>query len=394
MAANAATNFHGLRRTTSPHRKRLSLNLPVHSSTFTFPNTPPSPVDHPESLAESTAYLTALAAQERLVLELKEELEKAESELTKLKRQWAIQESTRQRHELLQNEMMRAGTDVEAGEVRGITSPTSEERQSRRRAAMAKLTQMSTRSVTSQRHHRALSLLSPDRLKPPPNLIDLRDHDADVVDAAAKASAAPVLVPSPTPLRRADTIPTRRPVSMIETSSLKRQSQDVLLRTGKQMAEGFKEGLWAFVEDLKQATVGDDTRPHSPASVVRRQGSRASLRSTNSRRERALGNETTDLTDHHEYGPWKKPSPIDGVAPSARWSTSTTLSEMGQTSLTHSRSSTPRTSTRYKIFGYLLSMLRPANIYHQLGPILHLRSSATRSTASTLGLCHVGLHTV
>ncbi|RPB26986.1 hypothetical protein L211DRAFT_600068 [Terfezia boudieri ATCC MYA-4762] len=330
----------------SPHRKRLSLSFPIAPSTYASPHTPTTPTDYAApSPNGSMAFLTALAAQERRVLELREELAKAETELAKLKRQWSIHEATKQRHELLQTEIILGATgDV----VEGIKSPTIEEHEARRRAALAKLTQASTRSVTSQRHHRTLSLLSPQRA-PNPQPLDLQ------------VNAEPVRVP--TPVRRSDTLPTQptRPLSMTETSSssvraalgIKRNSQDMIMQTGKQMAEGFKEGLWAFVEDLRQATVGEDMPPRPPMSRsnsslgapgVRRQGSKASLRSVSSsggsRRGREKSPVKTDLvpdpqrTSHDE-------------TPSGRWSTaSSVFSETSSiVSVSHSRSSTPRTST-------------------------------------------------
>jgi len=34
--------------------------------------------------------------------------------------------------------------------------------------------------------------------------------------------------------------------------------RDVLIRTGRQMASDFKDGLWTFIEDLRQVTVGEE----------------------------------------------------------------------------------------------------------------------------------------
>jgi Domain of unknown function (DUF4048) len=47
-----------------------------------------------------------------------------------------------------------------------------------------------------------------------------------------------------------DTAPKRR--------SMPPPSREALLRTSKQMASDFREGLWTFFEDLRQATVGDE----------------------------------------------------------------------------------------------------------------------------------------
>lgn len=411
----------------SPHRKRLSLSFPIAPpvrsipSAYASPHTPTSPIAHAEpDPNDSMAFLTSLAAQERRVLELREELQKAEAELTVLKRKWTIHEATKKRHELIQTEIIRGASVGDMGD--GLKSPTIDEHEARRRAALAKLTQASTRSVTGQRHHRTLSLLSPQRTSYPQPFPQPRDlHD----------DAEPAFRPAP--VRRSDTLPTTstRPISMIETSApvsaalgIKRNSQDMLLRTGKQMAEGFKEGLWAFVEDLRQATVGDDmpARPSgapmsrsssslgAPSHGVRRQGSKGSLQSVSSgggRRER----EKSPAVPEPESDAWRRASNHDDMpTSSARWSTtSSALSETSSTvSVTHSRSSTPRTSTRYRdlhhilhltpILAYIFSLLpRPANINiyafcaHQLGPIFHFRQRSHRARGNAgLGGAHVG----
>ena len=67
-------------------------------------NRPPSP--EKKAFHDSNTFLTALASQERRVLELKEELQKAETDLEKLKRQWTTHEAARKRNELRQLEPM------------------------------------------------------------------------------------------------------------------------------------------------------------------------------------------------------------------------------------------------------------------------------------------------
>ncbi|KAI5799250.1 hypothetical protein DFH27DRAFT_560087 [Peziza echinospora] len=373
-AASVLVAASRLRSASSPRRKRLSLSFPVQptrnvASSFTSPRTPTSPVESAQLLPTDTAtFLTTLAAQERRVFELKEDLAKAETELTKLKQQWALLEGTKRRHELLQVEVQRGGAISDSP---SITSPTFEERDARRKAAMAKLTQASTQSVTSQRHYRTLSLLSPQRTTyaqpfPQPSDLNLKDDDAESSTSSSNRS-----VTATPPVRRTGTLPNGRPQSMIETSSLslKRNNQDVLMRTGRQMADGFRDGLWAFVEDLRQATVGDDIRPtgsnssRSGSSLgtvhnLRRQGSKNSLRSVSSAGGSGGGNTRRAKSPAEpESGPWALSKHEDTSLPaasgSARWSTSsTTLSDLHHHNLTSSpntsastRSSTPRTST-------------------------------------------------
>src|SRR5436190_17297459 len=113
---------------TSRHLKRLTLNFPISipqplnsqlqsdrsspSPSITDPVTQSSLIPSPSRSSTSTPalndaasdgydFLTTLAAQERKVLELKEELQKAETELATLKRQWAMGEKGRKRTEIV-----------------------------------------------------------------------------------------------------------------------------------------------------------------------------------------------------------------------------------------------------------------------------------------------------
>ena len=416
---SSSNNTRPLRSLSNPlaksnHRKRLSLSFPIAPSVYTSPHTPTTPTEHDQpSPNDSVAFLTALAAQERRVLELREELSKAECELTKLKRQWTIHEATKKRHDLLQTEIIRGAGIGDA--VEGWRNSPIDESEAKKRAALAKLTQPSTRGVNGQRHHRTLSLLSPQRASNPhsfPQPRDLQDADGESVNIS-------------TTLRRSDTLPNppTRPLSVTEISNasvsatpgIKRNSQEVLMRTGKQMAEGFKEGLWAFVEDLKHATVGEGI-PSGPSgaptsrcsssmevtlSGLRKKGSKNSLRSmSNSERGKSPDS-------------WQENGPIS-TSSSLRWSTaSTTLSETSSVSTSHSRSSTPRTSTRYRdhlyiyhllhltpILAYICSLLpRPANnnihaFFHQLGPIFQFHRRRSGRGSASLGNSHISGDTV
>ena len=76
--------------------------VPSISAITLKPDRPPSP--EKKALYDSNTFLTALASQERRVLELKEELQKAETDLEKLKRQWTTHEAAKKRNELRQIE--------------------------------------------------------------------------------------------------------------------------------------------------------------------------------------------------------------------------------------------------------------------------------------------------
>ncbi|KAI0133158.1 hypothetical protein F4776DRAFT_626340 [Hypoxylon sp. NC0597] len=88
------------------------------------------------------------------------------------------------------------------------------------------------RTVIRGGHTRALSLLSPTR-----------SANGDDEPRSADAYSNPPSIPNPAPInKRATWAP--------------RQSQPA--NGMKQMAEELKQGLWTFVEDLRQATVGDE----------------------------------------------------------------------------------------------------------------------------------------
>ncbi|KAH8146826.1 uncharacterized protein LAJ45_09200 [Morchella importuna] len=329
-----------LKRSLSLPRTRLSLSFPVlpAGSNFSPRGAPPSPVyspkhqhhdvDKPVTPDDPMAFLTALAAQERRVLELKEELGKAETELGRLKRQWAVHEATMKLHEITPTERLRPlNTSIAAAEV-GVHSPGREQYQ-------AKVSSVTGRKVSSQRHTRTLSLLAGSRDDTPPALV--KRHTV-----AHSASS-----------------------SHSDADREKRNSQDALLRTGKQMAEDFKEGLWTFIEDLRQATVGDEaisstvnstgirasphgTRSTSPRVSIR-SGSPASSLKRERRREESLidfgdddSKSTTNRIDEEENLLLDHPSSASSSS-NVRWSTSTANSDTLVSS--SSRSSTPRTST-------------------------------------------------
>lgn len=70
------------------------------------PTRPQPPIKRTSLVGGTSAFLTTLAAQERRVLELREELEKAENGLSKLKKQWAQHEAIKKRNEFRQREQL------------------------------------------------------------------------------------------------------------------------------------------------------------------------------------------------------------------------------------------------------------------------------------------------
>ncbi|KAF8253025.1 hypothetical protein K440DRAFT_273938 [Wilcoxina mikolae CBS 423.85] len=364
--------------TSSPAgRKRLSLSFPVlppgydppprnhspatPSSSSVGLTTPPNGDVSPE---DSASFLTILAAQERRVLELREELSKAESELTKLKRQWANHEANKSRYEVHNSGVttpQRTGRDMRDA----MTSPTNREEFQRRQ--QRGVTGSSSRKVLpSQRHQRTLSLLSPDRefrqSFPRP-----KDLDSDSASAISKKRA------SLNAKESSSTSLSARAQSLDLPDRPK--SQDLFIKTGQQIAADFRDGLWTFLEDLKQATVGEDT-PRAPTpntttattsrpNTVRRISSKANLRSSSTEKLNGTSLERRHSKENRKSSrkgklPETEESLIDFSQdndqlqsrddrdPSFRWSSST-LSDYPDPSgimTPPSRASTPRTSTR------------------------------------------------
>ena len=229
--------------------KRFSIQLPLTSSSSLDASS--SEVEIPRSTSpkevmkepDSGSFLVALAAQERRVLELKEELHKAESDLTKLKRQWAHHEALRKRQEIQQ----------QAQPLRSIKSPTQsiplmQEGKgtgglaTRRSTTTARTRQIQRKVFEGGRHTRALSLLSPTSMA---NRGSISGH-------IEVHTEKPRVEPGPKTAIPRISIPVHA----------KQQSLDIpkedIVATGIQIMDDLKEGLWTFIEDLRQATVGEE----------------------------------------------------------------------------------------------------------------------------------------
>ena len=246
--------------------KRLSLNFPIQPPS-SRPSRPPSwhasPILSPEVLASPTEgnFLTVLAAQERRVLELRDELRRAEEELHRLKRHWAGHEISRKRQDIRRLHQLKpirtdfssvTGTD---DDLDGSQQWLQKEMD--RRKALLSGTRSSNRKVFSgSKHTRTLSLLSPDKYPPPP----LFNTNAP----KRKTNSPPPSFPRPKGPERSSTTPD---VLSSVTSPIRGDNlfsdvtgvpKDAILRHGKQMVGDIKDGLWTFLEDIRQATVGDE----------------------------------------------------------------------------------------------------------------------------------------
>lgn len=249
--------------------KRLSMTIPIQrGSSYTSTRTTPSPTKSaaptsiPEDLASPTGptdsnFLTALAAQERRVLELKEELIKAEQVLRKLKYDWATHEAQKKRHDAKRVQKLRPlssgslpGTNTKDLDANGVSASQTLEME--RRKALVNGTKTSNRTVFSgSKHARALSLLSPTSLIPRTNSLE------DVVPQSAH-SERPTTRPPYVSRASTNADLTKEVMENTDHDIDLGLPREVLLNTGRKMASDFKDGLWTFLEDLRQATVGEE----------------------------------------------------------------------------------------------------------------------------------------
>lgn len=218
------------------------------SNTPLLPTRPSSPGKRPPHPADSNSFLTALATQERRVLELREELNKANEELEKLKSQWAVQEATKKKHELRHLQQLQPlNTPLGLVIPSDYDSLRASRDPDRRRITGSGIKPSHRKIFAGSRHTQALSLLSP--------------KDSDLLVRESEFSN----------LRQTATNDVAVPANVPELSSMDAESgsddsyrdpqkdqKDVILETGKQLVGDFRQGLWTFFEDFKQLTVGDE----------------------------------------------------------------------------------------------------------------------------------------
>lgn len=313
---------------------RFSMSFPVQASGSMSPaRTSHSPVREapsvvPESLEALTGpaaptdtnFLTAIAAQERRVMELKEELSRAEADLNKLKSQWAQHEAHKKRNDAKSlTKLQSLQTSLPSADSKEDSDGSDAwlQREMQRRKTLLSGNKSSSRTVFSgSKHTRTLSLLSPvNRGQQPTPSVEWpsgrpprKDSLADPARQSLEANIAPS---KPAPLSRAATTSdlsvdvTKTPDPLTELAE--GVDKDMLLNASKKVATGLRDGLWTFWEDLRHATVGEETDPIQPP---RRKSSTQTLRtakkqgSKNSLRPSSRGSSTSKASTET-----KKPSP-------------------------------------------------------------------------------------
>ncbi|KAK9419819.1 hypothetical protein SUNI508_07068 [Seiridium unicorne] len=235
--------------TASRNANRLSLTLPVAPANSlpsrpTPASIPPTPTESigsgMASPADPNDFIVAIAAQERRVLELREELSRAESELKTLKTRWNSSEAHKVRTSIRKREpsrptplaVDRAGSTDSPGNRRSLDIE-----QKKALLLGSGTPREHRRKVLRGGHTRTLSLLSPTK----------SEHDISIhndLDAlrSPDSSISSHDFPAPQLNKRATWAPRQTPPP----------------NGVKQIAQDFRQGLWTFVEDLRQATVGDE----------------------------------------------------------------------------------------------------------------------------------------
>ena len=221
--------------------------------------------------AEPNQLLTALATQERRVLEMREDLQKAEADLEKLKKQWAASEMNKKKSEIRHMEQLQpisSSTRKNTIEMDGHIPYWVRNREQQKPSGTR--TRYSQRKVFSgSKHTRTLSLLSPDspiddekRWPEHKQLSEKRIHRKG--RTPPKIATTPNITPSfkvQSGLSNSTQHPTAFP-------------KEDLVSTGRQLVGDLREGLWTFIEDLRQAAVGEDVvnckRSRYPPNVPRR----------------------------------------------------------------------------------------------------------------------------
>jgi len=232
----------------------------------------------------SADFLTLLAAQERKVLELKEELHKAEADLVGLKRQWASYEANKKKEEV---KLVKKLQPLALDEV--PTSETTEEdidEERRRKKALVErslnnnnnpdinsgtttnLGRRGSKRVFEGRHTRTLSLLSPTTMKPYPIKSPIESDEAQAKSPTSLDNEDPALRTSLSRMATLDGLISGDPLQFgfgktykdlaAHRRSLPPVPTDLLVKQGKQVYDGVREGLWTFFEDIRQATVGEE----------------------------------------------------------------------------------------------------------------------------------------
>ncbi|KAL5604135.1 hypothetical protein BROUX41_002124 [Berkeleyomyces rouxiae] len=265
----------GSRSTSSASRNnRLSLTLPIAPPTSdpsrptpgaaSFPPTPLATAQV-SSPADTNDFIIAIAAQERRVLELKEELSRAEAELTQLKRQWTTHEAFKKRDP----QPFPPITPIDDSAASRMSQDLD------RRKLLMNLQRSPNegrRKVFRGGHARTLSLLSPTKPEPDYSLLDgpieeLRFSSqssmarSQSLHQAQNAFSANGVTSLSRPNRRS--LGHTSSISSITGLNKRATWQPRVAYPSSnvgmsQIVEDLKHGFRTFYDDIRQITVGDE----------------------------------------------------------------------------------------------------------------------------------------
>lgn len=276
--SQASSQFSSVNGNTSPVRgrasfvnsKRLSLNFPPPSRLSSRPPSwHASPVFGSDSVKSPTEgnFLTILAAQERRVLELREELKRAEEDLTRLKTSWSAHEVMKKQQQTRRVlPLQPLATDLylfdnSEEEELNETQRLAQKEIDRRRAMLSGVRSSGRKVFSGSRHTRTLSLLSPDKgtlSTPFPGAESPRRKLNPAFNprgSLERSSTTPDLSLQPTLNKNQDIL-----------NDITGVPKDAVLAAGKQMMGDMKDTFWTFVGDIKQATVGTEAMT-GPSSI-------------------------------------------------------------------------------------------------------------------------------
>lgn len=269
---------------------------------------------HPEDLRaemDGPGILTLIAGQERRVMELKEELIKAESELSEFKKQWSQFERKKKAAES-RNKPVNMGPVSARSTEDGQLEEEEIERMKRREAREKerKMRDLALREaavvgdkagananggkgkggrVFAGRHTRTLSLLQstnptgnessegdtqhkPRSESTPVTGSVPQNQDTDESSRrqprksiSKQPTLQELISSSATGAAQLNLGKTYKELTTAGRKSLP-PGTDVFVKQGKQVYDGINQGFWNFVEDIRQATVGDEA-VHGPSPV-------------------------------------------------------------------------------------------------------------------------------
>ncbi|KAG8407246.1 hypothetical protein J3458_020735 [Metarhizium acridum] len=252
MAAPPSPKRHSRTESACRIPNRLSLTLPIAlptsdpsrptpAATASTPSSvPPMPQDHSALPSPSNVneFITVIAAKERRVLELREALAREESELIALKRQFSLMDTLHKLDTGLHDSTSRAFTPTAD---RGMQSPRCSVDMDRRNLLLQNqgTPTQSRRTAFRGRHTRTLSLLSPARTNSEFSVLE------DKIGADVR--------PSPVDQR-----PTRAANPMLAKRASWQPRTQQSPPAGSQFMQDVRLGFKAFVEDIRQITIGDE----------------------------------------------------------------------------------------------------------------------------------------